>query len=381
MLMLVPIIIGLVGLLASKGKLTVKEFICLELACLVIVGLGYGISRWTATSDTEIWSGRITGKEKNTVSCEHSYSCNCRETCSGSGSSRSCSQTCDTCYEHSHDYDWDLYTNINSTITIDRVDRQGVDMPSRWGTAFINEPVAIEHSFTNYIKANPKTVLTRIGNKPIEGLPVPLNPVETYDYYRVNRFLQVGYADPNARDWNWLLNELNATYGPSKQVNVIVVAVKTANPDYSYLLEEKWLGGKKNDLIVLIGVPEYPKIAWVKILSWSKAENLKVELRDSIMEIGSMERRNDILKATENQIRTNWQRRHMKDFEYLMAGMQPSTGWTVFLFVFGTLVSLGLAIYFWNEDPFGDDVSAYQSTYSSYRNPYIPKSRIIGRRY
>jgi hypothetical protein len=275
--------------------------------------------------------------------------------CSGSGKNRSCSEECDTCYDHDYDYDWNLTTNINRTITIDRIDRQGVDMPPRWGKAFVNEPVAIETTFENFIKANPKTVLTRMGNKEIKGVYVPAPPVQTYDYYRVNRYLTVGFADPHGQEWLWLLNNLNATYGPTKQVNVVVVAVKTDNPNYEYLLEEKWLGGKKNDLILLLGVPEPPKIAWAKVISWSKSEDLKVELRDTILELGTLDRRDDIIKATEEQIKTNWHRRHMKDFEYLMAGLQPSTGATIALFIIGTLLSLGLAIFFWREDPFDDD--------------------------
>ena len=367
LLMVFPVLYGLYALFFKSDKITPKEFACLELVCLAIIAFGYGVgymvTRWSATMDFEVLSGRIVQKQQTVVSCEHSYQCNCVTTCSGDKNSV-CTTTCSTCYDHSNDYNWDLLTDIGKTITIDRVDRQGVFMPQRWYSAYLNEPVVVPHIFKNYIKANPNTVLSRTGNKEIPGLPVPPNPVNIYDYYRVNRFLTVGYNDPNANDWLWLLDNLNATQGPRKQVNAIVVAVKTDNQDYSYLLEEKWLGGKKNDLIVLIGVPEYPKISWVKIISWSKSENMKVELRDKILEIGDMQHRNEIVSAIDAQIQTNWKRRHMADFEYLMAGIQPPLWMILMLFVAGALAAIYMVNMYVTENPFG---------ILDRRNRYMPK--------
>ena len=345
-MMLLPVVIGLIDLKVSRGRIRVKEFLIMEAVAFGIVLIGFFTARYTSTLDTEIWSGQIINREQNSVPCSHSYSCNCHQVCTGSGKDETCSQTCDTCYEHSNDYDWDLQTNIGSTITIDRVDRQGVDMPSRWAHAYIGEPVAVSHLFKNYIKANPKTVLTRFSSQNPEKLPVPDYPVSVYDYYRVDRFLAVNYQEPYAHEWNWLLNRLNGTYGSVKQINIIVVAVKTASPEYQYLLEQKWLGGKKNDLVIMLGVPEYPRIAWVRIMSWSKSEGLKVELRDQIQGIGTMGRRDDIVNAVEAQVRTNWQRRHMREFEYLMAGAEPGPGVTILLMFLSALSTIGLSMWF-----------------------------------
>ena len=369
LLMLLPIAIGLFEMIFLKGRIGWREFIAMELAVLAVMGIGFAIARYSATTDTEIWSGVVTGKEQNTVSCSHSYSCNCRDDCtSDSKGNQSCSQVCDTCYEHSHDYDWDVNTNIGSVITIDRIDRQGTDEPPRWTQVYAGEPVAVEHTFTNYIKANPDTVLTRFTATNPENLPVPNPPTEVYDYYRVKRFLPVAYAEPHADEWNWLLDRVNAIYGPTKQVNVIIVAVKTADQNYQYLLEHHWLGGKKNDLVILLGVPEYPKIGWVKIMSWSKSEGLKVQLRDAIQDIGTMERRDDIMKAVEQQIATNWERRHMKEFEYLMAGAQPGPGATIFLMILGTLMTAGLSWFFCVQDPFGTNDEGMDYRYRRFTN-------------
>ena len=48
----------------------------------------------------------------------------------------------------------------------------------------------------------------------------------------------------SARKWD----ELNARLGPSKQVNLIIVRLKM--PQEARDLEAKWVGGKKNDLVL-----------------------------------------------------------------------------------------------------------------------------------
>lgn len=149
-LMLVPLLIGLLALFTSRGKITIKEFLLMEGACLVILFAGWQISRWTSLEDREILSGRITEKKKVQVGCRHSYSCNCTDHCSSdSRGNQSCITVCQTCYDHSYDYDWNLYTNVPATISIGTVDRQGLIMPPRWGTAYVGEPVAVENTYTN----------------------------------------------------------------------------------------------------------------------------------------------------------------------------------------------------------------------------------------
>ncbi len=356
MLLLVPILIGLVGFFSSKGRVTLKEFFVMELAVALVLAVGIGISFYTATGDVELWNGRVVKKVKERVSCEHSYSCNpypCN--CDKNGC-----QTCwQTCYEHSNDWDWNLYTNNNETITIKRVDRQGSKEPLRWTQAQLRNPTALQHRFTNYIKASPDTILRRRGVlKQFQKL-VPAYPIGVYDYHYADRFVSVGVPEPNARDWNRLLQELNADLGPSKEVNIIVVAVKTDDPAYQYALEEAWVGGKKNDFIVLLGVTEYPRISWVRVSSWSKSEDLKVELRDAIQEIGTMADREKLVETLRGLVIKKFVRRHMSEFKYLVAGLQPGNTATVILFIVGLLVQIGLLIYFYREDPFDTGYQRY----------------------
>ncbi|MBI4142995.1 hypothetical protein HY480_03920, partial [Candidatus Uhrbacteria bacterium] len=97
-LLLVPVLIGLGGLAFGKGRITWKEFLVHEGVVILVIGIGYAIAYWSQTTDTEIWNGTITSKTTDRMQCCHSYSCDCRQVCHGSGNERSCHTECDTCY-------------------------------------------------------------------------------------------------------------------------------------------------------------------------------------------------------------------------------------------------------------------------------------------
>lgn len=146
--------------------------------------------------------------------------------------------------------------------------------------------------------------------------------------------------------------EVNADLGKKKQVNIIFVVVPTADSSYLHALEEGWLGGKKNDLVVIFGVARYPEVSWVRVMSWTQAEEVKIGLRDSLQEIGSLERHEEIITKTKELVDKLFVRRPMADFEYLMAGVRPPPWTLITLLIVGIGVSVGLAVFFYREDPF-----------------------------
>lgn len=358
MLFALPVVIGLVSLFAFKNKLTLVEFFVMEGAVAILLAFGIGIAMWTSTSDTEIISGQILQKKSERVSCSHSYQCHCRTETSGSGKNQTTYEVCDTCYEHSYDVDWNIYTNaMNKYLDIDRIDRQGLEEPPRWTSAYVGEPVAFRHEFTNYIQAAPDSVLNHYNLDP-KKYWIPDYPNKTYDYYRLNRFVSIGYSEPHAQDWNYWLHDIAGKVGPTKQAEPIVVAVNSSDTNFAYAIQSRWIGGKKNDVIIVLGVPNYPTISWVRVISWTTREDLKVELRDAIQAIGSMDRRDAVLKEISSQINSKFERMHMRNYKYLMAQIEPGQTATIVLFILSLLLCVGLDVYFINEDPF-DSTAIY----------------------
>jgi len=340
--------------------ISVKAFIAKDLdiravGVLVAVGLLVSCGAFYAgkagkTLDVEVWNGEVTGKEQQQVSCSHSYSCNCKTTtsCSGSGSNRSCSTStsCDTCYEHNHDYDWVVHSNIGD-VDIDRVDRQGVHTPPRWAAVQKGEPFSKEHLHTNYIKGVPESVLNTAQNMTAAKFAnmIPAYPHAVYDYYRLNRALTVGVPVPDLQDWSNDISNMLKQLGPQKQANVIVLFVNTSDPNYEYALRSAWLGGKKNDIVVIIGTTSYPKIDFVRVMSWTDKELFKVKLRDSLQDMENIDRPK-IIETIRATTLAEFKRKSMKDFEYLDNEIEPPT-WVIVLAIVILLAgNIGTVIYF-----------------------------------
>jgi hypothetical protein len=323
------------------------------LVAIVIGGLLYLAGTGFKTADTEVWNGEVLSKVKEKVSCSHSYSCNCRPTtsCSGSGKDRVCSTTtvCDTCYEHAYDVDWTLKTNLGE-IDIDRIDRQGVKEPPRFTIAKAGDPVAKTRYFTNYVKAVPESLFNfdRGGDPTLFSGKIVQYPLQVYDYHYLDRVFAVGLTVPDLPQWNRGLAEILKTLGPSKQANAVVIIVNEANPAYAYAVQRAWLGGKKNDVMVFIGSTDYPKIDWVQVLSWSDKEDFKVVLRDSIMDIGTVDREK-ILGAIKENTSKLFVRKRMRDYEYLKYEIEPPIWALVLGILVGVACSIGITIFFVRE--------------------------------
>lgn len=296
------------------------------------------LGMYSETMDTEIWSGKVIDKSKDKVSCSHSYECNCTETCSTTNGSRSCSKSCSTCYDHSYDYNWVVKSNIGN-FNISRIDRQGVEAPPRWSSVNVNDPVSKTNTYTNYIKGAKANVLNRGDSKITYAIPE--YPLSIYDYYYIDRAITLDNAVSNTKDWSIAISKALLDLGGAKQVNLVMVFTK--NPqDFSEQLNTAWLGGKKNDVIVVIGTQDGLKVDWVNVLSWTNQEHFKVSLRDSLLEAPLNPPKT--LQLIAKHIESDFVRRQMQEFEYLQADIEPPTYVMVIAF-FMFLIPIGGLLY------------------------------------
>jgi hypothetical protein len=345
----------LVTLIVTGGAFFISKQICFKEVLimlgvqLVVAGISAAIVYNSATSDTEVWNSKVVSKEQDRVSCSHSYQCNCRScNCDKKGH---CSRCCSTCYEHSHDYDWNVNTSTREQITIGRVDRQGVREPKRWTDVLIGEPVATTHGFTNYVKASPDSLFRKSGQMDKYVGKIPPYPFNVYDYYRLNRLILVGGAKvDDVAGWRAGLDDLNASLGASKQVNVIIVIAYGVSPDYFYAVEQAWIGGKKNDVVVVLGVGDDGLVEWSNTMSWESNEIFKVKMRDDLVGL-ALDRRLVLDKVAEN-IKIHHKRKPMAEFEYLKSAITPSvTEWVVTMIV-GLVISIGMSVFFHKNEVF-----------------------------
>jgi hypothetical protein len=376
-----PLLVSLIILLFSKGKITWIEFGAHFASIVLVAIIGLYVIAYSVTADTELLNGSVTGKTSEHVSCSHSYQCNphpvttwvdediayhlgdahllpigsrssyssSRSSSSRNYSSRSSAKQShrvaktvieyDTCYRHPYDVSWYITTSLRDTLEVDRVDSQGVIIPERWKQAYVGEPASKEHLYTNYIQANPDSVLLHFseGSQELQKLVPEYSRV--YDMYRVHHFLNVGVNVPNYNDWDQAINRINANLGEGKQVNIMMIVVGTADPSFEYALHHKWVGGKKNDAIIIVGAPQYPKIDWVRIVSWTPNKDYIVQLRDRILDIGTMDKQSEIVQAITAETATRFERMHMKKYQYLMMAYEPSTTAVLVMFLINCVIS------------------------------------------
>ena len=362
-LLLLPAFVVVTILFVVNKTICWREFLLTLFTSFVFAVFGLTLSYCGATADEELLNGSVKSKSKEYVSCSHSYECNCTNhtTCSGTGSSRHCSTTriCQTCYEHFNDWDWVVQTTVG-TLNIDRIDRQGSKEPPRWTKVVIGEPATLPHSYTNYIKAAPSSVLT---NQQEYRFTLPKYP-KVYDYYRANHLILDGVVPADYARSNAILNDLNSRLGSKKQINILYVITKAASQDYMYALRAKWIGGKKNDFIVVLGVPDQKTIQWAGVITWSEVELLKVKVRDSAAgkPIDSLA---SIILTHGEMIEEEFHRKPMADYEYLKYQYAPSTTSVVLIVLISIVISVLLSIFFINNDVFGQ--RTYRSKYEYWR--------------
>lgn len=346
-LLLIPLIVAVVSFVALDG-ITWKEFLAQAGVQIVVAGFSALIVSCANTYDVEVWSGTVTKKSQDWVPCSHSYQCHCHEVCTGSGKNKSCNEECDTCYEHLNDWDWDVYTSNGESLEIDRVDRRGSDEPPRWTAVRLGEPTALTHGYTSYIKAAPDTLFRHQGLVEQYKDRLPTYPQKVYDYYRLNRLVTMGVITGEDAQWNEDLSRINGELGLQKQANMIVVLVHHMPQDWYYALEEAWLGGKKNDVILVVSVDDDMKPEWATVMAWTTSELLKVKLRDDVMALPHI-RREATIPILHDDVSALYVRKPMKDFQYLEASIVPSTTEWVISILFGLLVAGGLTYLFQTE--------------------------------
>lgn len=348
---LVTLLILVIAWVVSKGitwkeaatQLLVQSFFIAAL-CLGIRNFGLG--------DHEIINGRIISKHREEVHCRHSYSCPpCWTTCSGS-KNRVCTRHCSTCYEHRFDVDWYAKDNVKRTFDISTIDRQGIKEPPRWTIIYVGEPTSGAHHYENYLKADPESLFHyEMGEEELSKYPT--YPDKVYDYYRLNRL--VGTKDS---DLTKAISEVNADIGPARGANLVVVALTGKGRDYANKLQRAWLGGKKNDIVLVVGM-NGAIIEWAEVVGISYPD-FKVGLRNLVE---GRELAPTLMYEVKSLVMSSFVRRPMSEFQYLKDQYKPTIGEWIFGFIVSILLSSGLAYFFHRNDAFGEEIRKYDFRY------------------
>jgi hypothetical protein len=350
-LLLIPLAIAAGSFLLLKDTVTWKEFVLQLVLGGVVCGVAWQTAKWGALQSVEHLNGRITEKIADTQKC-----CHCHQVCDARNDKGACMSSHESC-SHFRDHYWELQTSVGN-IPIE--DCSGSDdPPDVWVEARVGEPAAVEHRYTNYLLADP------------DSLMVHTIPVNFYDQvpeypnvhakYKVDHV--IGDRVSSASLLQPALRELNADIGASNQVDVTLLLTGIQDPTYAQAVEAKWLYGPKNSITIVAGL-RGDTVQWVRVVTFSKVEMLKVRLRDQLQGLTIDDPR--FISTIRREITGGFRRTKMANFEYLAATASPR-GWSLaFLILFEILASVGLAYWAHVKDIFGDEVFSRNRKYNRY---------------
>lgn len=340
---ILAIIVGFLRRDCGATALTLSVLYAVIASMLVVTV--FMISKATEVADVEIWNGQVTAKKREHSSYDQTYECHCITV---QGPNNTTNRVCQTCTRTFFTVAWWCKSTIGDfKISYKESESRSVYQspdPARYTSIQTGDPVAARRPYVNYVQAVPESLFSnvKVDKSKFKDL-IPEYPDDVYDFYHVNRFLSPGHKIADADQWNQDIALGLRELGPLKQVNLIIVIANTNDPSYEYALRDHWDGANKNDVVVVIGSTQYPKIDFVRIISWTKNELFKAELRDEIAAFGKVDRM--ITHIALNQIAKNFERRQMREFSYLKAEISPPD-WVIHtLVVLITLGAVGIWIY------------------------------------
>ncbi len=137
------------------------------------------------------------------------------------------------------------------------------------------------------------------------------------------------------------LDEINGTLGPTKQVNVVVYVVGTADPGFARALEAYWSHGKKNQLTIVVGSRNFPVIEWAHVIGFWSANPAVVANLENIISRLTLDSP-QLLPSIRQQVEQSWERRQMKTFQYLAYDLSIPIGWTILIILCCALAAVGI---------------------------------------
>ncbi len=273
--------------------------------CLVI-----WLSIMSQFADFQLINGQVMNKTRVQDYWLEIYSCNCTTV--------NDVETCQTCTRDHYTVDWDVNCDVG-VIDIKFLDSEyrsvySTPDPEPYKNAKKGQACAVEEMYLNYIKGSKTSTFSTEEVNNFESFSVPSYP-RVHSYYKVNRVFGFGNL---TKDMNKILNDELKQLGNAKQANIVLLGTQDYGQEYRHAVEHIWDGGKKNDVIVMVGYDKDGLLKWADVITLGENagnELMTVKIRDGILAQKTLSL--DITKPIVENIRNHFDRKPMKDYDYL----------------------------------------------------------------
>lgn len=342
-----------------KKEITMREFGIHTLASLAITALVYGVSYlflYSKTADTEILNGFVTDKYRDTIICTEYSSCKNYYYKTeyyyaySNGKLKKRSRQVKV-FLYPTEFDWIVKTSLGDSHEIERIDDRGVYPPPKFIAVNKGDYAASTNIYQNPLLITEVSLFNSSSNqnlfteKELEEVP---NYPKIFEQYKFNPVLNA--TKFNTKEISDLVRDRMRELGKKKELNTVFVLYNpaTAPAQYKEKIMEKWHGGKKNDVILFMGVDNTGIIT--EFSSVSYANNMGNEFLHSTLSMfmaGSTESLNTTtIDSIMNIISDEFKRMPASEFEYLIRDVKPSP----FLSILIVLIVCVLGVFFVKND-------------------------------
>lgn len=219
------------------------------------------------------------------------------------------------------------------------------------------EYVTIAHNYENRVQA-----AHSVYNYPeLDTMYMKLYNIK--DYPKISNLEAHALLGDNNHYVDEYINKTNSLFAASKQVKIFYLVYQNVPIDAAIKQEQYWKGGNKNEVNICIGIDKNRKIEWAYVFSWTKKENVKIEIRDYINKQSVLDNKTykNIIDYSNKVIVDKFERRHFKEFSYLT--VEPPKSAVIWAFIISFLLTVGLSIWVITNNI---DSDGFNSNYSIY---------------
>lgn len=348
LLALIPAVIG--AIFFATGKQVVWwEWLLGACVAFAFAGIFHACVMMGMTSDTETWSGHIINATFHPQWVERVETVVTDYDSEGKANG----SHIEVSYNTHHEY-WSCECTVNSEVKIskelhediNRLFGNKIETKRVYKSGFYSgdHNIYISHNTTGYVY--PTTTWKIFENRVkaaatvYQFQKVPKNaPVFEYpknrDFVNSDRLLGTASETINLRSFD----QLNTHLGPTKKVNLIVIGFgPNSASSCGQLQEAKWIGGKKNDLVICYGGGTKFKPSWCYVFGWTEKSEVKANLETLII---SNNITTALLPEISNIVNKYYEIKNWHKFDYIK--ITPPL-WSYFLYI---LLMIVIQTIFW----------------------------------
>lgn len=332
---------------------------------LLLVGLFKLGAEHIGTKDHETWNGWVLESRYYEDWNEYIHQTCSYQTCSGTGQNQYCTTHYYDCsYVRYHSKYWTVedsndYTHRVSEKTYHSFVRRFlplgakptfVDMRRHYHTNDGDmykvawpktpqtvEPVNTSHIYENRIQAS-RSVFNypRISDEEAKTSKLFAYPqIELFGYPSI-----LGDCGPRTSAANESLRYHNAMLGKKKELRMWLLCFRGEPLQTAHQQEAYWVGGNKNEFVLVVGLVDEYDIQWAHPFSWTKREDVKIAIRDLALSQIPFDPVRTVEKMSW-ELEHGFERRHFEEFSYLT--VEPPNWYLILTFVLVLLANIGLS--------------------------------------